>query len=94
MTGMKHACFLRDPRTEIVVGEPRADLPIVPRLKIFLPQEMNRVSGRFTQRVPSNTDAYLGIRAPTQKSCLLCLASTEIFPGCDAVLDVFPSYSR
>lgn len=43
MTSMKHMCFLRDPRTEIVVGEPRADLPIVPRLKAFLPQEFNRV---------------------------------------------------
>ncbi|CAE6503304.1 unnamed protein product [Rhizoctonia solani] len=42
MTSMKHMCFLRDPRTEIVVGEPRADLPIVPRLKAFLPQELNR----------------------------------------------------
>ncbi|KAG9103235.1 hypothetical protein FRC06_011657, partial [Ceratobasidium sp. 370] len=42
MTSMKHMCFLRDPRTEIVVGEPRADLPIVPRLKAFLPQEFNR----------------------------------------------------
>jgi hypothetical protein len=43
MTAMKHACFLRDPRTDVVVGEPRSDLPIVPRLKIFLPQEFNRV---------------------------------------------------
>jgi len=43
MTAMKHACFLRDPRTDIVVGEPRYDLPIVPRLKLFLPQELNRV---------------------------------------------------
>ncbi|QRW00158.1 GNAT family acetyltransferase [Ceratobasidium sp. AG-Ba] len=42
MTSMKHMCFLRDPRTEVVVGEPRADLPIVPRLKAFLPQEFNR----------------------------------------------------
>ncbi len=43
MTSMKHACFLRDPRTEVVVGEPRADLPIVPRLIAYLPQELNRV---------------------------------------------------
>lgn len=43
MTSMKHACFLRDPRTEVVVGEPRADLSIVPKLKLFLPQELNRV---------------------------------------------------
>ncbi|KIK69355.1 hypothetical protein GYMLUDRAFT_35427 [Collybiopsis luxurians FD-317 M1] len=42
MTSMKHACFLRDPRTQIVVGEPRADLPIVPRLIAYLPQELNR----------------------------------------------------
>ncbi|KAG7086759.1 Accumulation of dyads protein 2 [Marasmius oreades] len=42
MTSMKHACFLRDPRTEVVVGEPRADLPIVPRLIAYLPQELNR----------------------------------------------------
>ncbi|KAF5368095.1 hypothetical protein D9758_004465 [Tetrapyrgos nigripes] len=42
MTSMKHACFLRDPRTEVVVGEPRADLPIVPRLVAYLPQELNR----------------------------------------------------
>ncbi|KAJ8078434.1 Accumulation of dyads protein 2 [Marasmius tenuissimus] len=42
MTAMKHACFLRDPRTEVVVGEPRADLPIVPRLIAYLPQELNR----------------------------------------------------
>ena len=49
MTAMKHACFLRDPRTDVVVGEPRHDLPIVPRLKLFLPQEFNRVG------VPSTT---------------------------------------
>ncbi|KAL0578433.1 Accumulation of dyads protein 2 [Marasmius crinis-equi] len=42
MTSMKHACFLRDPRTEVVVGEPRADLPIVPRLIAYLPQELNK----------------------------------------------------
>lgn len=44
MTAMKHACFLRDSRTDVVVGEPRSDLPIIPRLKLFLPQEFNRVS--------------------------------------------------
>jgi hypothetical protein len=44
MTSLKHCCFLRDPRTEIVVGEPRSDLPIIPRLIRFLPQEFNRAS--------------------------------------------------
>ncbi|KAI4528363.1 hypothetical protein K525DRAFT_184277 [Schizophyllum commune Loenen D] len=42
MTAMKHMCFLRDPRTEVVVGEPRYDLPIIPRLIAYLPQEFNR----------------------------------------------------
>lgn len=49
MTAMKHACFLRDPRTDVVVGEPRSDLPIVPRLKLFLPQELNRVGVSTTR---------------------------------------------
>jgi hypothetical protein len=44
MTSLKHTCFLRDPRTDVVIGEPRFDLPIVPRLIAFLPQEFNRVS--------------------------------------------------
>lgn len=56
MTAMKHACFLRDPRTDVVVGEPRSDLPIVPRLKLFLPQELNRV-GVSTTRL--NVTGYL-----------------------------------
>nr|Q52UT1.1 RecName: Full=Acyltransferase ato1; AltName: Full=Ferrichrome A biosynthesis cluster protein ato1 [Omphalotus olearius]AAX49354.1 putative acyltransferase [Omphalotus olearius] len=42
MTSLYHACFLREPRTEVVVSEPRADLPIVPRLIAYLPQELNR----------------------------------------------------
>ncbi|KAG7452916.1 uncharacterized protein BT62DRAFT_34763 [Guyanagaster necrorhizus] len=42
MTSMKHMCLLREPRTEVVVGEPRADLPIIPRLIAYLPQEFNR----------------------------------------------------
>ncbi|KZV70246.1 hypothetical protein PENSPDRAFT_631875 [Peniophora sp. CONT] len=42
MTSMKHMCFLRDPRTDVVVGEPRADLPIIPKLVKALPQEVNR----------------------------------------------------
>ncbi|KAI0032387.1 hypothetical protein K488DRAFT_85928 [Vararia minispora EC-137] len=36
---MKHMCFLCDPRTSIVVGEPRGDLPIVSKLVRALPQE-------------------------------------------------------
>ena len=44
MTSMKHLAFLRDPRTQVVVGEPRADLPIIPRLIAYLPQEFNRVN--------------------------------------------------
>ncbi|KAH8830059.1 acyl-CoA N-acyltransferase [Flagelloscypha sp. PMI_526] len=42
MTALKHFCFLRDPRTDIVVGEPRYDLGIIPRLASYLPQEFNR----------------------------------------------------
>ncbi|KAK0476425.1 acyl-CoA N-acyltransferase [Armillaria novae-zelandiae] len=42
MTSMKHMCFLREPRTEVVVGEPRADLPTILRLIAYLPQEFNR----------------------------------------------------
>jgi hypothetical protein len=46
---MKHACFLRDPRTDAVVSEPRCDLPVVSKLKTFLPLEMNRVSASVTR---------------------------------------------
>ncbi|KAJ3985382.1 putative acyltransferase [Lentinula detonsa] len=42
VTSLRHACFLRDPRTEIVVAEPRADLPIVQQLIAYLPEELNR----------------------------------------------------
>jgi len=75
MTAMKHACFLRDPRTEIVVGEPRTDLPIVPRLKLFLPQELNRVSvsatilnafGQLTVLPGRNLSSH------TRERCTLC----------------------
>lgn len=40
---MMHCCFLREPRTQNVVVEPRADLGLVPRLASLLPIEMNRV---------------------------------------------------
>ncbi|TKY89364.1 hypothetical protein EX895_001895 [Sporisorium graminicola] len=42
MVSLKHACFLRDPRTEVVVGEPRYDLDIIPLLATFLPQEIRK----------------------------------------------------
>lgn len=42
MVSLKHACFLRDPRTEVVVGEPRYDLDIIPLLATFLPQEFRK----------------------------------------------------
>ena len=42
MVSLKHACFLRDPRTEVVVGEPRYDLDIIPLLATFLPQEVRK----------------------------------------------------
>lgn len=40
MVSMKHMCFLRDPRTNVVIGEPRYDLPIIPLLKAYLPQDV------------------------------------------------------
>ncbi|KAJ3838413.1 putative acyltransferase [Lentinula raphanica] len=42
VTSLRHVCFLRDPRTEVVVAEPRADLPIVQLLLAYLPEELNR----------------------------------------------------
>lgn len=42
MVSMKHFCFLREPRTQIVLGEPRADLDIVELLKAYLPQSFRR----------------------------------------------------
>ncbi|TIA90382.1 hypothetical protein E3P81_02442 [Wallemia ichthyophaga] len=42
VTSMMHFCFLREPRTQNVVVEPRADLGLVPRLASLLPIEMNR----------------------------------------------------
>jgi hypothetical protein len=56
MTSMKHMCFLRDPRTDVVVGEPRADLPIVPKLVRALPQEVNRVRRPRHCAVRAETD--------------------------------------
>ena len=79
MTAMKHACFLRDPRTDIVVGEPRYDLPIVPRLKLFLPQEFNRVGvsttrlnvfGRLITLIGRNSNSR------TRERCTLCSGVT------------------
>ena len=41
-TSIKHTCFLRDPRTQQVVAEPRIDLPSVPIQDRFLPQEKKK----------------------------------------------------
>ena len=41
-TSIKHLCFLRDPRTQQVVAEPRFDLPSVPIQARFLPQERKK----------------------------------------------------
>lgn len=40
ITSVKHLCFLRDPRTDIVIGEPRYDLNIIPLLQEYLPQNI------------------------------------------------------
>jgi len=42
MVSMKHFCFLRESRTQIVIGEPRADLPIIALLKAHLPQDYRK----------------------------------------------------
>ena len=91
MTAMKHACFLRDPRTDVVVGEPRSDLPIVPKLKLFLPQEFNRVgvslttfdlSGQLTAFIDRNSnsrtrDQYTSYLGAIVSSKLLHCIRTE-----------------
>ncbi|KAF7196069.1 Acyltransferase fer5 [Pseudocercospora fuligena] len=41
-TSIKHLCFLRDPRTQQVIAEPRHDLPSVPIQARFLPQERKK----------------------------------------------------
>ncbi|PWN96804.1 putative acyltransferase [Tilletiopsis washingtonensis] len=43
MVSMKHFAFLREPRTQIVIGEPRVDLSIVPLLQAHLPQDRRKV---------------------------------------------------
>ncbi|UZJ53871.1 hypothetical protein CBS101457_003191 [Exobasidium rhododendri] len=40
MLSMKHFCFLREPRTQVVIGEPRTDLHVVQLLKAYVPQEV------------------------------------------------------
>jgi hypothetical protein len=78
MTAMKHACFLRDSRTEIVVGEPRYDLPIVPRLKAFLPQELNRV--RTVQAgVADVTDVFQEFEFPHKRAVYFVLRRLRFF---------------
>lgn len=41
-TSIKHLCFLRDPRTNQVIAEPRVDLSSVPIQARFLPQERKK----------------------------------------------------
>lgn len=41
-TSIKHLCFLRDPRTQQVIAEPRVDLSSVPIQARFLPQERKK----------------------------------------------------
>lgn len=38
----KHFCFLREPRTEVVIGTPQADPDVVGILKTSLPQDLRR----------------------------------------------------
>lgn len=69
MTSMKHMCFLREPRTEIVVGEPRTDLPIIPKLIKALPQEVNRVRSNRLSMYRNQTS-----RANTNAQCICMVA--------------------
>jgi uncharacterized protein (DUF736 family) len=40
MLSMKHFCFLREPRTQVVIGEPRTDLHVVRLLKTHVSQDV------------------------------------------------------
>lgn len=42
MISMKHFCFLREPRTNTVIGEPRYDLNIISLLAAYLPQDYRK----------------------------------------------------
>ena len=42
MISLKHFCFLREFRTDKVVGEPRYDLAIIPLLAAYLPQSFRK----------------------------------------------------
>ena len=77
MTAMKHMCFLRDPRTEVVVGEPRYDLPIIPRLIAYLPQEFNRVCHLSLDRKCLLTLCARNSRCLTSGQCTSSCAAND-----------------
>lgn len=66
MVSLKHLCFLRDARTNTVMGEPRFDLPIIPLLATYLPQEFNRVRSplplcalNLISCIPRNSNSHI-----------------------------------